>query len=780
MAKKNKNRLADKDRRGLAKPSPNATPQNLGSNGYANGLKTALVFFAIVILTSAPLIPDGVAEDVFNWPIHMLGFIAVAIAAGLKLMKKTETWHFSAVDVCFYAVCGWMVFSGLASLYFQTGHARATINATWQWFLFATIYFVFCDLCREACFRTMAIQAAWCVALGCAFTGNYEGTILLPAMQEAYEKQDETQKQKNLRDAGVNNTDSGSRERLLWESRFFSTEPTSTFVLANSLAAYLTPWLLVSIGLLISGRLFPRVNLVIYGMAALIIAACLFLTKSRTAGVACFLGVIFLATLGSANRNKQGTARVPWVLIFGLFLLTTIMILLAIVLNIFDLEVLSEAPKSLLYRLEYWQASGALIRDHLWFGCGPGNFQNTYANYQLAQSSETVADPHNFLIEVWAVGGTPAAIFLILGCFLWIRNLRTMLGVESSVPAPASDAPSNDSDHFKNESAIATLLLSGLTGGILVSLFVCFVNGFNSSLILFIGGISLSAAVAVILLRVNFEGSPLVIALLAFVIGLTASGGISFPSVATTGILLLAVTQSSHRTFSIKVRPVVTASTIFLFLGVIFLFRSTVTDPIQKAKSLAYAAERDLANSNLKMAIQKLELAIKADPYDGNYQFFLCEGRLQTFRQEPSQTHLDQLIEAAVKSVNLRPKNSKVALETGKIFLFVGDLASVSDQNMESLDPVMVKRCQTQAIAFFETAVKRRPNDAEHVAFLAYAHWIAQNREKAGKLAAKALELDELNPHLDRDLENGPFRFRESNSDLNIEQELLKIRKNQL
>ncbi|MDG2468973.1 MAG: hypothetical protein P8M80_06815, partial [Pirellulaceae bacterium] len=107
-------------------------------------------------------------------------------------------------------------------------------------------------------------------------------------------------------------------------------------------------------------------------------------------------------------------------------------------------------------------------------------------------------------------------------------------------------------------------------------------------------------------------------------------------------------------------------------------------------------------------------------------------------------------------------------------------LASVSDQNMGSLDPVMVKRCQTQAIAFFETAVKRRPNDAEHVAFLAYAHWIAQNREKAGKLAAKALELDELNPHLDRDLENGPFRFRESNSDLNIEQELLKIRKNQL
>src|SRR4029078_10506938 len=78
-----------------------------------------------------------------------------------------------------------------------------------------------------------------------------------------------------------------------------------------------------------------------------------------------------------------------------------------------DMEVLSEAPKSVLYRLEYWQGTARVIVDHPLLGVWAGDFQEAYAAYKLPQASETVADPHNFLLEMWATAGTPAVLLLI-------------------------------------------------------------------------------------------------------------------------------------------------------------------------------------------------------------------------------------------------------------------------------------------------------------------------------------------------------------------------------
>ena len=60
-----------------------------------------------------------------------------------------------------------------------------------------------------------------------------------------------------------------------------------------------------------------------------------------------------------------------------------------------------------------------MIAAHPWLGCGPGNFQEAYTLYKLPEASEEIADPHNFLLEVWATAGTPAAVGLlaVLGCF---------------------------------------------------------------------------------------------------------------------------------------------------------------------------------------------------------------------------------------------------------------------------------------------------------------------------------------------------------------------------
>jgi hypothetical protein len=82
-------------------------------------------------------------------------------------------------------------------------------------------------------------------------------------------------------------------------------------------------------------------------------------------------------------------------------------VLVVAALSIEGPAVLDKAWKSFGYRVQYWQSSVLMIADHPLVGCGPGNFQNVYTQYKLPDASEEVADPHNFLLDVWATAGTP-------------------------------------------------------------------------------------------------------------------------------------------------------------------------------------------------------------------------------------------------------------------------------------------------------------------------------------------------------------------------------------
>ena len=71
----------------------------------------------------------------------------------------------------------------------------------------------------------------------------------------------------------------------------------------------------------------------------------------------------------------------------------------------FDWKVVSEAPKSLSYRLQYWRGTAGILREHPILGAGPGNFRQHYLKYKLPESSEEIADPHNMLLDIWSSGG---------------------------------------------------------------------------------------------------------------------------------------------------------------------------------------------------------------------------------------------------------------------------------------------------------------------------------------------------------------------------------------
>ena len=115
---------------------------------------------------------------------------------------------------------------------------------------------------------------------------------------------------------------------------------------------------------------------------------------------------------GSGDSGSAGSAPAA---------VAAVLLAAAVAVGTLDRDRLAQASKSFGYRLQYWQSSLQMIADHPWLGCGPGNFQDAYTRYKLPEASEEIADPHNFLLEIWATAGTPAALaFLaVLGCFAW-------------------------------------------------------------------------------------------------------------------------------------------------------------------------------------------------------------------------------------------------------------------------------------------------------------------------------------------------------------------------
>lgn len=76
-------------------------------------------------------------------------------------------------------------------------------------------------------------------------------------------------------------------------------------------------------------------------------------------------------------------------------------------------------------RLRIWEGTLNLIRDHPWFGVGPGNFGLVYPQYRLASEHEGVSTPHNLYFYITTGWGIPGGL-LLFGWIAWVmlRNLN--------------------------------------------------------------------------------------------------------------------------------------------------------------------------------------------------------------------------------------------------------------------------------------------------------------------------------------------------------------------
>ncbi len=403
------------------------------------------------------------------------------------MMRQSQKTLTRMISLFFF----WTLF--MCYLNIHNGPTRTTFNQIWEilglLFLFRWFHFAF--QYRES-FRRSAL--AWMLSFGIGMTviGCYQYFIEMPATRAAYAANPDAM----LRESGMWFAPD-SPQRMMFENRLESVEPLGTFALTNSLAGFLVPWLVI--GVIVLGEWFvsrwnrkrfvmatnrttlenrstsqsssdsidstdPRIltwnrlprwlqivlSVVLSGSMAMM-ALCFLLTKSRSGYVAafCTIGLAVLAMLFypwyTRTRTKEA---IPWMKYGGIAALlggiVAAFVGIAVAVGGIDLELISEAKKSLGYRLEYWTATSQMIADHPLTGVGSTHFQTFYTQYKLPQSSEEIADPHNFIMEIAASYGIPA--LLIFATLLGVTAYRTVRAMRFCLirrTAPPSECGDN-------------------------------------------------------------------------------------------------------------------------------------------------------------------------------------------------------------------------------------------------------------------------------------------------------------------------------------------------
>lgn len=334
---------------------------------------------------------------------------------------------------------GCQIVSGIAVV-LTTGEKRSAMNMTWEWVGLGITW----AIVRHYVMGTGARRA---IQVGMIVTGTvlagyglYQHYVSHPQLAAEYGPlfdrlrvatgSEAASIKQRLSQDGV---PTEGPALILFEKRLRdSREPLGLFALANTFGGCLAVCFLLAIGEVLlrrqQGTSWSHLLPLFVVIAAM--AWCLLLTKSRTAFLGTAVGLSLLVF--SRVRLSVGVRRLLWPVALSCAAVGVAVIAL-IALGGLDKQVLSEAPKSLSYRFQYWQATTQLINDHAWLGVGPGNFRQHYLKYKLPVASEEIADPHNLFFDVMATGGVGSGLGLLL--FL----IGAMLVSCRAVEAPSSN-----------------------------------------------------------------------------------------------------------------------------------------------------------------------------------------------------------------------------------------------------------------------------------------------------------------------------------------------------
>lgn len=456
----------------------------------ASSIQSWFAMGCILALNLRWFVPaEDSADGATTW-LSAFWCVAAVIATLFPFANDAVSRKWTRADAAVGLLIGGHLLSGFLVLV-NGGNRHTAALLVAEWLGVAATWSIIRNLVRVPGFRAAVWQSTLLAIIAIAAVGCWQHWIELPSMAhrlgpkfDAARAGSDVAKQELSRE-GVPVTDP---EFTLFEKRLRdSREPFAFFALANTLGGFLAAGLM----LLIADRLCatgsanalpspeiatnfrektPAEPVAHSGVwatisAAVIVGLCLLLTKSRTALLAAVLmgsAVVVTRLFGSQLRMLL-SKRTAALAIAGGF---SVAVLFAVLSRSgsWDREVLTEAAKSLSYRVYYWTGTATLIAEHPILGGGLGQFRNAYLRVKAPAASEEIADPHNLLLDVWFHGGLLAAAGA-----LWLA--ATLMMTIWKVSRPQSVTAESD------RSAELRLLLAGAAAPLVVFAIQYIVHG---------------------------------------------------------------------------------------------------------------------------------------------------------------------------------------------------------------------------------------------------------------------------------------------------------------
>ena len=263
--------------------------------------------------------------------------------------------------------------------------------------------------------RRFLLASLLAAAVLSAAVAIHQGTIGLAQTWEYFQEH----REEILAARGI---EPGSWMERMFVGRFFGGVQASLGH-PNVLAAFLTLGFFVAVGLARekwseAASRGARAVAVAIAAAAVVCAVGLVLTQSRAGEAAVVVGLYWLAVAWRVRRRR---VRI------GLYLapLAVAAVALGVATQI-EHPAVAGALTTLRYRLDYWQATLAVLCGGWDTGVGLENFGLHYLEHKLPWAPEEVADPHNMLLATWSSLGLAGATALVLlaaaAIRVWIRG----------------------------------------------------------------------------------------------------------------------------------------------------------------------------------------------------------------------------------------------------------------------------------------------------------------------------------------------------------------------
>ncbi|MDA1017388.1 MAG: O-antigen ligase family protein [Planctomycetota bacterium] len=782
-------------------PKPQTTPQHEHADPVLSLVKIGI---GTLLITRFLVPTEGPDEGSTLWIAQLwLGLAVVWSAGRIRVGQYDFRWNW--IDTCVWVIVLGHVVSAMSVLA-DDGNQRAAVNMMWEWVSIGTAFFLLRQELVPLDRRRLAAILI-CVGGSLAVLGIWQHHVSMRATADEFvqqlEEMDTLAERISSGNAGV-----AEQRRLAQLTYYFgvngipthgpgraralnriqdSREPMGMFALANTLAACLLVGWFLAADWARSGTGRDRA---IRWLVCGVIGYGLLLTKSRTAWVGMAVGLVWwwlqtrAARCRAATDSESGTdvavaGSKRWIAV-GIVVLA-VFVGVAGVSGGLDSQVLTEAPKSLKYRVQYWTGTLLALQDSPVIGLGLGNFRERYVLHKLPESSEEISDPHNLLLDAWANGGLLSLFGLMALLAVLAMRVRKHRHTRESAPDAASTA--NDNSTVGGHQ----LMYGGVLGPLLILTLDFSLGATLDSRQLVIGGGMFFGMIWVWTRCRALSKIAIGSASVALVLHLCGAGGFGMPAIAMLAGVLLCL--SNFRDESPRsLHPLALPAMMGVFVALTTACYATATRPHLQANALEMHAMADLSVGNLQQATVRLKAAAEADPLSPRALFrlaetlFLYSSTNRTMSTNPGDAiaplddaQFDDAVKMAELALERDPLSSSLPRRIGQWYLIrasaleVGNSTASATGSQSSVRPKSVRpkspsdsnvvphpertkqRLATRQVAveraihFFARATEHYPNHSALRADYAEALSLAGQTESAVQQAARALELDAIN-----------------------------------